>query len=822
MFSYTIGQLAKATNAEVVGDTNRSITSVSIDSRNPVNGAQVAFFALKGERHDGHNYISDLYNYQGIRVFIVADSFARLHEYPEATFLRVKNTLEALQGLASDHRLRFRYPVIGITGSNGKTIVKEWLGQTISADHRVVRSPKSFNSQVGVPLSVLQMDGSFDLAIFEAGISKPQEMERLEPIIAPDIGIFTNIGLAHQENFSNLGQKVQEKLKLFTGVKELIYCKDHTLIDTAVEKHIDRRVTRITTWGHSPGSDVVLHEAQVGASTTRLMVSFKGQSIEFSIPFTDSASIENAMHCLAALLILKVDAASIPRRMERLTPVAMRLELKEAINGCTLINDSYNSDIGSLTVALDFLLQQKQHPRRMLILSDILQSGRKAETLYAEVAKLVGEKGVDQLVGIGNEISQYHHLFRIDGEFYPDTQSFIANFNRRQVSNTAILLKGSRPFHFERIASVLERKTHRTIMEVNLSALVHNLNYYKSLLKPGVKLMALVKAFSYGSGSFEIANLLQFHRVDYLGVAFADEGVALREAGISLPIIVLNPSFGTYELMIEYNLEPEIYSLTGLTEFYRVIERTGVSSYPIHLKLDTGMHRLGFSEADLDDLLINLQGNGEVKVKTIFSHLAASDEDEHDEFTGIQIARFESMTRRITTALGYPVVRHILNSAGIERFPNAQYEMVRLGIGLYGISTTCADKLLNVNTLKSKVIQVKTINKGETVGYSRRGVISRVSTIATIPIGYADGLNRRLSNGVGQVLLKGKLVPIVGNISMDTCMIDATGIDVKEGDEVVIFGDKPSIIAIAQAIGTIPYEILTSISRRVKRVYIQE
>ncbi|KAB2869610.1 MAG: alanine racemase, partial [Bacteroidales bacterium] len=529
-----------------------------------------------------------------------------------------------------------------------------------------------------------------------------------------------------------------------------------------------------------------------------------------------------AMHCLCLMLILKIDYKTIEQRMAKLTQVAMRLELKEGINNCSIINDSYNSDIGSLKVALDFLVQQKQHSNRILILSDIMQSGLKPETLYSEVALLTKEKGINKIIGIGTEISKFSNLFSIDKEFYADTTEFLQNFSRRQISNSAILLKGSRAFHFERISAILEQKSHRTVLEVNINSLVHNLNFYRSQLKPNVKLMALVKAFSYGSGSFEIANLLQFHRVDFLGVAFADEGVALREAGISLPIIVLNPSFGTYELMIEYELEPEIYSFTGLKEFIAAMDRMGVSNYSVHIKIDSGMHRLGFTPDEIPELISMLKQNKLIKVRSIFSHLAASDETEHDNFTQHQIDTFAKTCNEIAQAIGYTPIRHILNTGGIERYPNAQFDMVRLGIGLYGISSTQKDKLLPVSTLKSRIIQVKHLTEGETIGYSRKGKVTRPTTVITIPIGYADGLNRKLSNGIGKMLVKGKLVPTIGNISMDTCTIDATGIDVAEGDEVTIFGTNPTIYDVAKALETIPYEVLTSISRRVKRIYYQE
>lgn len=819
MLNYTTGEISSILNATLKGRTDRTIKTVSIDSRSVAGGESILFFALVGQRHNGHLFIPELYNFYGVRAFVVSTTEDYLQQFPQATFIYAPDTLQALQRLASVHRSKFTYPILGITGSNGKTIVKEWLSQLLSSDYRIVRSPKSFNSQVGVPLSVLQMDDSYNMGLFEAGISLPNEMEKLKSIISPDYGIITNIGNAHQENFEDLKQKATEKLNLFSNIKQLIYCKDHQLIDSIIR---DKGIENTFTWGYSSDADVQIKNITKNNGSTKISLSHKGSESSFSIPFADSASVENAMHCYCFMLMVGVKPDSIPSRMERLIPVAMRLELKEGINSCTLINDSYNSDIGSLSIALDFLLQQKQHPQRMLIISDILQSGQSLKTLYTEVARLIDEKRVDKLIGIGKDISEHENLFNVDKEFYAGTNEFLDSFSRRQISNTAILLKGSRTFHFERISAILERKAHRTVMEVNLNALEHNLNYFRSLLKPNVKVMALVKAFSYGSGSYEIANLLQFHRIDYLGVAFADEGVALREAGITLPIIVLNPSFGTYELMIEYNLEPEIFNFSGLDEFSKILNRSGVGTYPIHIKIDSGMHRLGFTSEEVDDLILKLKKHSNIKVQSIFSHLAASEDNGHDSFTQGQIDNFTQNCNRISQSVGYSPIRHILNSAGIERFPQAHFDMVRLGIGLYGVSAVDQSRLQNVSTLKTHVIQVKHLKAGETVGYNRKGIVIKPSTIVTIPIGYADGLDRKLSNGNGQFLLNGKLVPTIGNVSMDTCTLDATGIDVKEGDEVVIFGKKPTIFDLAKSLETIPYEVLTSISRRVKRIYFQE
>ncbi|HOW21018.1 MAG TPA: bifunctional UDP-N-acetylmuramoyl-tripeptide:D-alanyl-D-alanine ligase/alanine racemase [Tenuifilaceae bacterium] len=822
MQPYTTGQIAQILNAKLEGDPNLEISTIATDSRTPSKSKGTLFVAIVGKHHNGHKFISELYNFQHIRAFMVSDTLGLAEKFPQATFIVVKNTLHALQKLATYHRAQFKYPVVGITGSNGKTIVKEWLNQLLSPDYSIVRSPKSYNSQIGVPLSVLQMDSNFNLGIFEAGISLPGEMLRLQPIINPQVGIFTNIGLPHQENFEDLDEKITEKLKLFKSSELLIYCKDHELVDRIIYNDDTLSGVKLLSWGVHPQSTLHVESTEEHGNGRVIRVKYGEETFSFEIPFTDQASYENAMHCLSLLFYLNIDRTTIADRMAKLSPVAMRLELKKGVNGCTIINDSYNSDLGSLSIALDFLLQQKQHDNRVLILSDILQSGYAPELLYSMVAQLVEEKEISHIIGIGKNISRYAHLFDISKEFYSNTLEFTQSITRRQFSNSAILIKGSRNFHFERIVAILEEKVHRTVMEINLNSMVHNLNHYRNQLNPGVKLMVLVKAFSYGSGSYEIANLLQFNRVDYLGVAFADEGVSLREAGIALPIIVLNPSYGAYELMIENRLEPEIYNFEGLAEFANALDRMGVNEYNIHLKIDTGMHRLGFTGEQLPELTSTIQSLKSIRIASIFSHLAASEDSGQDEFTQSQIALFSTISDEIISAIGYKPLRHILNSAGIERFPHAQFDMVRLGIGLHGISPTQQDKLLPVSTLKSKVIQVKHLQPGETVGYNRMGKINKPTTVAAIPIGYADGLNRKLGNGIGKMMINGVLVPTIGNISMDTCTLDATGVDVKVGDDVVIFGSNPTIMEVSQALNTIPYEVLTSVSQRVKRIYFQE
>lgn len=823
MIHYSLEQLAQIMDAQLSGNTKQDfIEGVITDSRMVMQTKHAAFFALVGEHHDGHSFISELYA-RGVRVFVVSTAANFSDDFPEAAFLVVFNTLYALQQLATYHRKAFSVPVIGITGSNGKTIVKEWLSQMLDSNYHLVRSPKSYNSQLGVPLSVMQLNSSCNLAIFEAGISHPDEMQKLEPIVLPTIGVFTNIGMAHQENFPDIETKAREKIKLFANVDTLIYSSDYETIDALAKELAAKSTVKLFRWGRKGDVDVLLKFATVMQGKTEFTVAYNNQSYDITIPFADEAALENAMHCFCSMLVLGLSVDEIIPQLSKLQPVAMRLEQKEGVNGCTIINDSYNSDLGSLSIALDFLAQQRQHGQRVLILSDILQSGQPLDKLYADVANLVTVKGVDRVLGVGPEISQFADLFPRSSDFFITTEAFIRWYTRSEFVNAAVLLKGSRPFRFERISALLEQKSHRTILEINFNALVNNLNYFRNKLKPDVQVMAMVKAFSYGAGSHEIANLLQFHRVDYLGVAFADEGIALREAGITLPIIVLNPTFENYDLMIEYNLEPEIYSLSSLQGIISAASKQGVQGYPIHLKLDTGMHRLGFLEADLDKLIGILEGNDSIWVQSIFSHLAGSDDENLDDFSQTQISKFEELAHRISEALDYKPLWHILNSAGIERFPHAQFDMVRLGIGLYGISSVANQKLQVVNSLKTYIAQIKHLPEGETVGYNRKGVLLRNSIIATIPVGYADGLSRLLSNGVGHVLVNGDLAPIVGNVSMDTCAIDITDIpDVAEGTEVVVFGEKPSITDIAHKLNTIPYEVLTSVSRRVKRIYVQE
>jgi alanine racemase len=806
-----------------------TIQHLLLDSRKLINPVSSVFFAIKGTFNDGHDYISNLYH-RGVRQFVVeqiSDIPGIKHtsslaiSFPEANFLQVNSSLTALQQLAAFHRQQYTLPVFAITGSNGKTIVKEWLAQLLSPDERIAKSPRSYNSQIGVPLSIWQLNSNHTLGIFEAGISRPGEMEKLARIIQPTEGIFTNIGPAHAEGFEFLEQKIAEKLKLFQPVDCLFYCRDHTEIHAAVQ------ATNIPafTWSRQQlPADIQIKV--VGAQGNRFVLHFeyKNTVATLVLPFTDEASVENGLHCLAVLLSRQVPVADIQSRFLKLAPVAMRLEMKEGINGCYLIDDTYNNDLGGLTIALDLLVNQTRTEVKTVILSDLLESGLPEEVLYARVAEFIRAHRIHRLIGIGPIISRHGLNFAPNSQFYETTAKFLQQFKPDHFQNETILVKGARVFEFEQIVAAFQRKIHGTMLEVNLDALVHNLNFYRAKLAPETKIMVMVKAFAYGSGSYEIANLLQFHRVDYLTVAYPDEGISLREHGISLPIMVMSPSPDSFTKLQQYQLEPEIYSLDILEACIRALPAHPDFRQNIHLKVDTGMHRLGFTAADLDLLFTRLTATPQLKVVSIFSHLAGADEALYNDFSELQVTRFRSMATQAEAQLGYPVLKHILNSAGIVRFPEHQLDMVRLGIGLYGVEATGAeqDALRMVSRLTTTVSQVKAVAAGETVGYSRRGIADQPKQIATIAVGYADGYDRRFGNGVGQVYINQQRVPTIGNICMDMCMLDVTGQEIKAGDEVEVFGENINITEMARKIGTIPYELLTNVSARVKRVFYAE
>ena len=804
--------------------TNDAIEHLLLDSRRLIFPATSLFIALRGPRRDGRRFMEELYR-RGVRNFMIEREASAVGKedrpadnpataaMPDANIIVVPDTLKALQELAAWRRRQFSIPVIGITGSNGKTTVKEWLNQLLAADYRIVRSPKSYNSQIGVPLSVWQLEPAHELAIFEAGISRRGEMVRLEAVIRPTIGIFTNIGEAHSEGFDSLAEKAAEKLKLFEGADVLIYCNDQPETVKAINEWVKRKagdyVPRLFPWGHGPGAAVSIDPAS------------------FPIPFTDDASIENAMHCVAACLWLQVPVEKIAARIAMLAPIAMRLELKAGINHCSIINDSYSADLSSLAIALDFLSQQQQHARHTVILSDILGSGRPPQELYAEVARALQQKKVDRLIGIGTTIGGHATVigewFGGETVYYPTVAAFREDLYRLHFHDETVLLKGARIFEFEEIDKWLTEQIHQTVMEVDLNAMAANLGAYRQLLQPATKIMAMVKAFAYGSGSFEIASLLQFHGVDYLGVAYADEGVALRKGGIRMPIMIMNTETSSFDSLVQYNLEPVIYSFPLLRTFDNWLKKEGIPNFPVHIELETGMNRLGFPAADWDELCHVLPVSA-FKVQSVFSHFAASEEAQQDAFSRGQGAAYLAAADQLEKALGYSFIRHMVNSAGIVRHPQWQLDMVRLGIGLYGIDSanTHLLDLQEVSTLKTTIAQIKHLHEGDTIGYNRRGIAAPGTVIATVRIGYADGYSRNLGNGAGKMWIKDRLAPTIGSISMDLTMIDITGIPgVREGDEVVVFGKELSVSQLAVWAQTIPYEILTGVSQRVKRIYFE-
>lgn len=821
--TYSISKIASILNVKNKPVNEAVISVLLTDSRKLTNPAETLFFAMVTKSNDAHNFVSDLY-LSGVRNFVVSKMRSEWQVYNDANFLLVKDSLLALQKLASYHRSQFDIPVIGITGSNGKTIVKEWLYQLLEENYNIVRSPRSFNSQIGVPLSVWQLNESTEFGIFEAGISKPDEMERLEPVIQPTIGILTNIGEAHQENFSSLEQKYLEKMELFKNVNVCIYCQDNPLMQQCIDMMMLSQ--RSFSWSlHDEDAPLYISRIDKKDEFTEISYSFLKMDYSFKIGFTDNASIENAINCLSAMLLLHIYPDVIAQRMEKLEPVAMRLDVRQGKHDCIIINDTYNSDINSIQIALDF--QNQRHTdkplKKTVIISDILQSGIPPKTLYRQVADMLEHSNIDKLIGIGKDISASENLFQISEKiFFPTTENFLRSGIWHDFDNELILLKGARKFHFESINALIEQRVHETVMEVDLDALVHNFNFYKSKLRPGVKMVCMVKANAYGGGAIEIAKTLQYHRCDYLAVAVAEEGIALRSEGITLPIIILNPEVNGFEELFADDLEPEVYNFRILNAFIKEAERRGITNYPVHIKIDTGMHRLGFSSDQIPQLLNVLTSQKGLMVKSVFSHLAASESWKFDEYTNKQISTLKSAAEEIENGLGYNVMKHILNSAGIERFPDAQWDMVRLGIGLYGVSASGLQGLKNVFTLKTTILQVKEIPQHETIGYGRNEELNHDARIATIRIGYADGLDRQFGNRKGYVLVNGHSAPIVGNVCMDLCMIDVTGIDAKEGDPVIVFGEGLSIIDLAQNIKTIPYEILTSVSPRVKRVYVKE
>lgn len=821
---YTIEQIAQILKAEYATPTpEATISRLLTDSRSLAFPEETLFFAIKTTHGDGHKYISNLHG-RGVRNFVVErDEFAA--QFTDSNFIIVHDSQKALQQLAASHRSKFGIPVVGITGSDGKTIVKEWLSQLTAENYNVTRSPRSYNSQIGVPLSVWKLDEESTLGIFEAGISQPQEMDKLQGIINPTIGIITNISGAHQENFSTLQDKCLEKLQLFKKCDIVIYNADNAIISDCVTHSL--LPSREIAWSQrDPERPLFISSIEKKENGTTITYRYLTFEHSYHIPFFDDASIENSINCLAAALYLMVPADTIARRMAQLEPVAMRLEVKEGKNGCVLINDSYNADIASLDIALDFMERRcntMPHLRRTLILSDIKQTGQSQRSLYRTVAQYITEHKIEKFIGIGNDISgEEQKLSKMSCEsyFFANTESFITSNTFATLANEVILIKGSRSFRFEEITEALEKKVHQTILEVNLGALRDNLNYYRSKLRPDTKCICMVKASAYGAGAMEIARTLQECRVDYLAVAVADEGADLRRAGITTGIIVMNPEPSSFRTLFENKLEPEIYSFSMLNAIAQAATREGITDYPVHIKIDTGMHRLGFLPKEMPLLIEKLKLQNALTPRSVFSHFVGSDSPLFDSFSKTQVERFTTASETLQAAFKHKILRHICNSAGAERFTDVQYEAVRLGIGLYGISPMGEESALRpISTLKTIILQIHEIPATETVGYSRRGELTRTSRIAALPIGYADGLNRKLGNGRGYCIVNGKPAPYIGNICMDVCMVDVTDIDCHEGDVVEIFGHSLPAQKLAEWLETIPYEVLTSVSTRIKRIY---
>lgn len=826
--TYSISQIANVLGAQRIGEREISVNWLLTDSRSLCYPEDTLFFAIRTQRNDGHKYIPELYD-RGVRAFVVETLPAEGSLRPDAVYLRVESSLQALQELARYHRSRFSIPVVGITGSNGKTIVKEWLAALLRPAVRVTRSPRSYNSQVGVPLSVWQIDHHTEVAIIEAGISELGEMQRLEPIVEPTIGIFTHLGSAHQENFKSMEEKCEEKLQLMHRCKTLIYCADNRLLAQCIDRlnPYAERLGWSASDEHSPVFLVSRTRLEGDCTELRYRITaaapeglHRGEYV-CRIPFADDASVENAMYCICAAWVLGLTDEEIAARTPKLEPVAMRMEVKEGKNGCILINDSYNSDLSSLDIALDFLYRRSEQCglSRTLILSDLLETGEEPEALYARVAELIRHRDVQRVVGIGKDV----RLLDLPGiSVFPSTEAFLASPLAGSMRDEVILLKGARPFRFERIEDAFSLKVHETTLEVNLSALAANLNEYRARLKQETKVVCMVKASAYGAGSIEVAKTLQDLRVDYLAVAVADEGVALRKAGIRTGIIVMNPEMAALSTLFEYGLEPEVYSFRLLEAMLHAARVQGVVNFPIHIKIDTGMHRMGFAPADVARLGNMLRRQSTLLPRSVFSHLAGSDEEKFDDFTLQQITVFRAAAEELQSFFHHKIIRHILNTAGIERFPEHQMEMVRLGLGLYGISPVGNRLLHPVSSLRTTILQLRDVPAGDTVGYSRRGKILRPSRIADIPIGYADGLDRHLGNGRGYCLVHGQKAYFVGNICMDVAMIDVTDIPCAEGDAVELFGPELPVTVLSDLLDTIPYEVLTSVSERVKRVYIQE
>ena len=844
---YSIEKVTTLIGARRIGEADAQIGWLLTDSRSLCFPEETLFFALRSARNDGHRYIGDLYR-RGVRNFVVESKGLQetqpqgLDGMADANFLVVPSPLAALQRLAERHRDEFDVPIVGITGSNGKTMVKEWLYQLLLPSQKIVRSPRSYNSQIGVPLSVWLLNEQTEVGIFEAGISQPGEMFALRDIIQPTIGVFTSLGAAHQENFRSMEEKCMEKLELMHDTQAMVYCSDNDTVSRCIRRmqykgekiawsQCDEQAAlfvKSTNISHSslltPHSSLHIPHSTINLpQSTKITYIWQEEENCFEIPFIDEASVENAITCAAVALYMGLTPSQLAERMPRLEPVAMRLEVKEGQRGCLLINDSYNSDINSLDIALDFM-NRREAAKKTLILSDIFQTGATPEALYTQVSELVVKRGIEKFIGIGPELSSQADKIQVaDKQFFMDVPHFLSSDAFSGLRNELILLKGARSFGFDQITEQLEQKVHETILEVNLNAVVDNLNYYRSFLKPETKMVCMIKADGYGAGAVEIAKTLQDQRVDYLAVAVADEGVTLRKAGITANIMIMNPEMTAFKTMFDYDLEPEVYSFRLLDALVKAARKEGITGWPVHIKFDTGMHRLGFDPVDdIFKLIDRLKHQNAIIPRSVFSHFVGSDSDGFDEFSARQFALFEEGSEKLQSAFSHHILRHMDNSAGIEHFPERQMDMCRLGLGLYGVDPRDNRILHTVSTLKTTILQLRHVPAGETVGYSRKGKIDRDSVIAAIPIGYADGLNRHLGNRHCYCLVNGQKAEYVGNICMDVAMIDVTDIPCMEGDQVEIFGEHLPVTVLSDALDTIPYEVFTGVSNRVKRVYFQD
>lgn len=820
--TYTVKEIAEMTGARLVGPAEAKVSFLLTDSRSLCFPEETLFFALRTQRNDGHRYIKELYE-RGVRCFVVESLQSPASQpFPgegsDCSFLLVADTRKALQQLARRHRERFHYPVVGITGSNGKTVVKEWLNQLLTHPGSVVvRSPRSYNSQIGVPLSVWLLSAKTDVALVEAGISEPGEMQALADIIQPTIGVITGLGPAHQENFESMDEKCREKLLLLKDAPSIVFPADDEVISRGIDA-VGCQGERIGWSAKDAKAALYISKVERVGEQTCVHYTFKGMQGSYVLPFIDEASVRNSFTCAAVALSLGLSPQTIAEGMKALAPVGMRLEVMAGRQGCTIINDSYSNDLNSLDIALDFMTRRPNDQATTLILSDIDQSGEAPEELYGKVSELVGKRGVKKFIGIGSDLMRYRRMIDVEEKyFFQSTKEFLES--PVDLRDELILLKGARRFGFEHIAEMLTEKVHETVLEVNLSAVVDNLNYYRSQMQPTAKLVCMIKADAYGAGAVEIAKTLQEHRVDYLAVAVADEGVALRKAGITQNIMVMNPEMAALKTLFDHELEPEVYSFRLLEALIQAAEREGITNYPVHIKLDTGMHRLGFEGPDIPQLINRLGRQNAIIPRSVFSHFVGSDSDGFDDFSDLQFCRFDEWSRQLLAAFPHKILRHIDNSAGIEHFPQRQLDMCRLGLGLYGINPRDNSVINNVSTLKTTILQLRHVKAGDSIGYSRRTVVEKDSLIGAIPIGYADGLNRRLGNRNGYCLVNGQKAEYVGNICMDVAMIDVTGIDCREGDMVEIFGEHLPVTVLSDSIGTIPYEVLTAVSNRVKRMY---